>query len=688
MSLPKYNLTRVDSLGRKLHEVTRISDSEPRPMPEIFYRYPQWVQPEFGDFDNFFHGFLLLFEIAALEGWPDVMFWVIDSDVDEVFIEPSRIEMHQNTVSQHIDTTGVWVARNSNGTTGNQMRYMGPANHMSNGWPPLWYGPTFFVLWILLGSFIILNMVVGVVLDAYNRIKSEGSGTAFMTEGQAEWVAIQRSVIAMRPLKSANAPSQAWRMWAYHLVTWNIFDLFIMVVIVTNMVFFGIDFFAPGHQNLATIRSVITGANYIFLGIYIVEMLLKWLGLGLKQYFKDPWNQFDFTLVALSVLDTVLVQVGGDFEFPAAVIRVLRLFRVVRILRIFKTAKSLRAILMTIILSMPALYNVTMLMVLFIFIFAVFCVSFFCSVQHTEISVAVAHPAPEFYWYDTTTNYGGFITRHANFETFGMAILTLVRCVTGESFNGIMHETMSADWGENCLRCCPSCGHIVDGEPETSCGESAPSVIIFTLYCVMMGFVILALIIGVILDNFANVGSENKAVTVEHIEEFREVWLHYDPKGTFVVPSHNLLAILQQLRQPLGIANRTPALSRAQMLQFLGELDIPDHGGSIHFLEALTALSHAVCGVPVPKCDATVGLMKTAQKVPKLNSLEKPAHNALTNYLVSLLQSRWRGYAMRKKYSDHALGELPPDAPPPSAPAPPNDAPEGKVKPNQVAPAP
>ena len=54
----------------------------------------------------------------------------------------------------------------------------------------------------------------------------------------------------------------------------------------------------------------------------------------------------------------------------------------------------------------------------------------------------------------------------------------------------------------------------------------------------------LSLIIGVILDNFANIGSDNKPITVEQLEEFREVWLKYDPKGTYVVPSHNLLAIL------------------------------------------------------------------------------------------------------------------------------------------------
>ena len=680
MSLPKYNLTRRDSLGRLLHKLphddTFTSGSRPW-APQLFYQFPQWVNPDFGSFDHFGEGFLLLFEVAALEGWPDVMFWVMDSDQYEYFVEPSRVEQHQYGL---IKTTMV-------GTSPDGQRYWGPGNHLSNSWPVFFFGPVFFVLWILFGSFIILNMVIGVVLDAYNRIKSEGSGTAFMTAGQAEWVATQRSIIAMRPLKAANPPAQEWRMGAYKLVTWNIFDLFIMGVIISNMIFMFLDFYDPEYPNMKSIRTASCVANFTFLIIYIMEMSLKLLGLGPAQYFKDSWNRFDFTLVVLSLVDVDVCSdaPGQDFPLPASVIRVLRLFRVVRILRIFKTAKSLRAILMTIILSVPALYNIAMLLFLFIFIFACFCVSFFFSVSYTPPEIALQFPYPETYWYSTTTSYGNFVNRHANFETFGMALLTLVRCVTGESFNGIMHDTMNPDWGENMLRCCPTCGFVVNGVPKSSCGKAGVSVLLFVLYCLFMSFVLLALIIGVILDNFANVGSDNKAVTVENIEEFREVWLRYDPKGTFVVPSHNLLAILQQLKQPLGIADCTPALSRAQMLQYLGELDIPDHGGSVHFLEALTALTHKVCGVPVPLCDATKGLQKAAQKVPKLASLEKPAHNALTNYLVSLLQSRWRGYAMRKKYSDHALGEAAPDGAMQKAPE--NDA-SSKVKTNQVAPAP
>ena len=116
-----------------------------------------------------------------------------------------------------------------------------------------------------------------------------------------------------------------------------------------------------------------------------------------------------------------------------------------------------------------------------------------------------------------------------------------------------------------------------------------------------------------------------------------------------MVPSHNLLAILQQVPAPLGMMGKT--YSRAEMLLFLGDLDIPDHNGCIHFVETLTALTHKICGVPVPICETTLKIQRQASKVQGRKNLDKAVHNALTNYLVSLLQSRWRGYTMRKKYA-------------------------------------
>jgi len=468
----------------------------------------------------------------------------------------------------------------------------------------------------------------------------------------------------------------------------------IMVVIMLNLVHMAATLHAPDWEGLTSFNEMLKVANFVFFAIYVIEMALKMLGLGLQQYFRDTWNQFDFLLVMLQLLDIVLATAEEQLPFPPTLPRVLRLARIVRILRILKTAKSIRTIIMTIYVSMPALMNIVLLIFLLLFIYSVLAVNLFWSVFYTPgnwpegwIKTAKMHIFPDdFYENGFATNYGGFIHRHANFEGLGRSMLTLWRCATGESFNGLMHDLMNWDWGDNRLHCCPTCGPLIErGAPgvfiaESSCGQTFWALFVFLSFTIVMTYIVLSLAIGVILENFANVGSENKAITMEQLEEFREVWLKYDPRGTFIVPSHNLLAILQQLHYPLGIHGKTPAFSRAQMLQFLGELDIPDHGGYIHFMETLTAISHKVCGVPVPVCDTTRRIQRGVLKVPGINKLERPAHNALTNYLVSLLQSRWRGYAMRKKYSDHPL-------PADGTPAPGSDD-GAKVKSNQVAPAP
>jgi hypothetical protein len=223
--------------------------------------------------------------------------------------------------------------------------------------------------------------------------------------------------------------------------------------------------------------------------------------------------------------------------------------------------------------------------------------------------------------------------------------------------------------------------------PNTSCGNTPMALLIYLAFQMIMAYIVLSIMIGVILENFGNVGSETRKISMEHLEDFREVWLKYDPKGTFIVPSHNLLAILQQLKHPLGIADAQPAMTRTEMLKHLGNLDIPDHGGYIHFLETLTAISHAHAGEPVPVCDTTKKMQKMAANLPNMKRLDamagKPVHNALTNYLVSLLQSRWRGYAMRQKYDNGTVGGDAAQAPPP-----PYELAPPKVKASQVMPEP
>ena len=79
--------------------------------------------------------------------------------------------------------------------------------------------------------------------------------------------------------------------------------------------------------------------------------------------------------------------------------------------------------------------------------------------------------------------------------------------------------------------------------------------------------------------------------------------------------------------------------------------------------------------------DTTNKLAKQASTVPGLKKMAPAEHNALTNYLVSLLQSRYRSWEMRRKYTEEGGANGAPGSADPAGAV-------GKVKPNQVAPGP
>lgn len=46
--------------------------------------------------------------------------------------------------------------------------------------------------------------------------------------------------------------------------------------------------------------------NYAFLAIFVLEMIIKLLGLGFKEYFIDGYNVFDCVIVMLSIVEIVV----------------------------------------------------------------------------------------------------------------------------------------------------------------------------------------------------------------------------------------------------------------------------------------------------------------------------------------------------------------------------------------------
>jgi voltage-gated sodium channel len=110
------------------------------------------------------------------------------------------------------------------------------------------------------------------------------------------------------------------------------FQLFIFVVILLNAVVLGLDTYESVHDRWGDTLFIL---NEVFLGIYIVEILIRMAAHGKRpqDYFKSGWNVFDFIVV-------FAVFIPGVRE-NALILRMVRLLRIVRIISVLPELRVL-----------------------------------------------------------------------------------------------------------------------------------------------------------------------------------------------------------------------------------------------------------------------------------------------------------------------------------------------------------
>ncbi len=137
------------------------------------------------------------------------------------------------------------------------------------------------------------------------------------------------------------------------------FTWFIIAVIVAAGVLVGIQTFPDLERDYAGLWTVL---DRIILLIFIVEIAIKMIALAPRplEYFRDGWNIFDFTIVAVCLL-----------PFAGAYVTVLRLFRLLRVLRLISVVPRLQILVGAILRSLPSMFYVTLLMALLFYVYAV-----------------------------------------------------------------------------------------------------------------------------------------------------------------------------------------------------------------------------------------------------------------------------------------------------------------------------
>lgn len=98
------------------------------------------------------------------------------------------------------------------------------------------------------------------------------------------------------------------------------------------------------------------------LGIFVLEIVAKVGAEGTRpwRYFYDPWNVFDFVIVAVCFLP-----IGAEY------VTVLRLARLLRVLKLVRALPRLQVLVTALLKSIPSMFYISMLLGLLFYLYAV-----------------------------------------------------------------------------------------------------------------------------------------------------------------------------------------------------------------------------------------------------------------------------------------------------------------------------
>lgn len=410
----------------------------------------------------------------------------------------------------------------------------------------IFYAAWFFVVFIFIAAFFLNALFVGVVFDTFRTLRDQYTGFGMLTAEQKLWVETEMLVLRAQPTVRPRPPANKIRRRLWLLVHWKHWDTIIYGTIVMNIMALCVT-----HQNEPEwLTDAILWTSVSCTAIFTMEAIIKIIGLSFRTYFSIRWNQFEFVIIVGSLIEVLFLGSGMD----TSALRSLRIFSVARLIRLVRTIKTLKTLLRILLISLPSLINVGTLLALMYFVFAVLGTKLFGTVPH-----------------------GRCLGRHANFETFPTAFLTLFRVSTGEDWHCLEHDI------------------IKNGPPGIDATNFAS--LYFVLFFFLGTYITLNLFIAVILDNFSKLFSsrqhaeDNLAhtdITEDEIREFTEVWSTFDPDATQLIHASKIQGFLSVLGPPLGLAET----SRAAMRKFVKDLELPLHpGGNVHFKEVLLILA-------------------------------------------------------------------------------------------------
>jgi hypothetical protein len=302
--------------------------------------------------------------------------------------------------------------------------------------------------------------------------------------------------------------------------------------------------------------------------------------------------------------------------FSPTLLRVVRVFRIGRVLRLVKSAKGIRTLLFSLMVSLPALFNIALLLFLVMFIYSTFGMSFFMHVTHM---------------------YG--INELFNFETFGRSFTLLFQMCTSAGWDSVLAGITNED------KCNAT---ITEEKPNGECGNRGMGIAFLVTYLLISFLVVVNMYIAVILENFSQATEDvQQGLTQDDFDMYYEVWEKFDEKATQFIPLDVLSDFVDSLEEPLRIPK--PNYYR------LVALDIPIcEENKIYCVDILDALTRY--------------FLQTSAEANELSDLKKRPTNVPYNPISStlrrqreiicarIIQRRWKNFVRMRKAQKAEMG--------------------------------
>ncbi|XP_021546400.2 voltage-dependent L-type calcium channel subunit alpha-1C isoform X9 [Neomonachus schauinslandi] len=443
---------------------------------------PGWDGPKHGitNFDNFAFAMLTVFQCITMEGWTDVLYWVNDA--------------------------------------------------VGRDWP--WI---YFVTLIIIGSFFVLNLVLGVLSGEFSKEREKAKARGDFQKlrekqqleedlkGYLDWItqaedidpenedegmdeekprnmsmptseteSVNTENVAGGDIEGENCGarlahriskskfSRYWRRWnrfcrrkCRAAVKSNVFYWLVIFLVFLNTLTIASEHYNQPHW----LTEVQDTANKALLALFTAEMLLKMYSLGLQAYFVSLFNRFDCFIVCGGILETILVETKIMSPLGISVLRCVRLLRIFKITRYWNSLSNLVASLLN---SVRSIASLLLLLFLFIIIFSLLGMQLFGG----------------------KFNFDEMQTRRSTFDNFPQSLLTVFQILTGEDWNSVMYDGIMA-YG----------------------GPSFPGMLVCIYFIILFicgNYILLNVFLAIAVDNLADAESLTSAQKEEEEEKERK----------------------------------------------------------------------------------------------------------------------------------------------------------------------